>query len=152
MKLEPVERWALAVTALFLLLTGGVSLRRRLEAPDFSAEAFAAPAAVERGPGTEGDGIPGPEAQIEIQVSRALPPEAAESPAPEKININTAGPEELEALEGVGPVLAARIVEYREAHGPFAGVEELTGVKGIGPGILERNRDRLTVGEGGAAE
>ena len=41
------------------------------------------------------------------------------------LDINTANAAELELIEGVGPVKAQRIVEYREAHGPFASVEEL---------------------------
>ncbi|HDO34258.1 MAG TPA: competence protein ComEA, partial [Chromatiales bacterium] len=46
----------------------------------------------------------------------------------------------------VGPHLAEAIVQYRKAHGPFASLEQLLQVKGIGPRVLERNRDRLTVG------
>ena len=47
------------------------------------------------------------------------------------LDINTANAAELELIEGVGPVKAQRIVEYREAHGPFASVEELALVDGI---------------------
>lgn len=62
------------------------------------------------------------------------------------VNINTAGPDELEALPGIGPTLAARIVEDRMANGPFTTVEELTRVKGIGNKLLERLRPYITVG------
>lgn len=56
------------------------------------------------------------------------------------VNINRATAAELERLPRVGPVLAARIVAYREANGSFANVESLTGVKGVGPAMLERLR------------
>jgi competence protein ComEA len=53
-----------------------------------------------------------------------------------RIDINHASEAELTALPGVGPVTAAAIVAYREAHGPFASVEELALVEGIGAGTL----------------
>lgn len=61
------------------------------------------------------------------------------------VNINTAGAAELEALPGIGPALAARIVEYRDGHGPFASVDDLTDVPGIGPAKLEALRSQATV-------
>ena len=48
------------------------------------------------------------------------------------VNINTAGPEELQLIPRVGPALAERIIEFREAHGPFDSIDELVAVKGIG--------------------
>jgi competence protein ComEA len=59
-------------------------------------------------------------------------------PAPGSIDLNTAGPAELERLPRIGPALAARIVEYRRQHGPFRRVEELENVRGIGPRIREQ--------------
>lgn len=47
------------------------------------------------------------------------------------ININTATPEELDTLPGVGPVLAGRIVAFREKRGGFRRVEELLAIPGI---------------------
>jgi competence protein ComEA len=62
------------------------------------------------------------------------------------VNINTADAATLAAaINGVGEKRAATIVEYREAHGPFASVDELTRIKGIGAGTIDRNRDNLTV-------
>ena len=60
------------------------------------------------------------------------------------VNVNTASPKELESLPGIGEVLAQRIVEYRETHGPFRSPEDLLKVKGIGPRKLENIRDRIT--------
>jgi competence protein ComEA len=63
------------------------------------------------------------------------------------IDINTATAAELEALPGVGPSLAARIVTDRDKYGPFRSVEDLTRVSGIKEGILSRIRAYITVGE-----
>ncbi|NOZ05596.1 MAG: helix-hairpin-helix domain-containing protein [Chloroflexi bacterium] len=55
-----------------------------------------------------------------------------------KVNINQATAEELQKLSGIGPTLAKRIVEYRDAQGPFRSVDDLVQVKGIGPVMLSR--------------
>ena len=65
-----------------------------------------------------------------------------------KVNLNTAGTAELEALPGIGPSYAKRIVEYREKNGPFKRVEDLLNVQGIGDKTLERIRDKVTVSSG----
>ena len=57
-------------------------------------------------------------------------------PAAGKVNLNTAGVDELATLPRVGPVLAQRIVEWRLQHGPFRRVEELDAVDGVGPKLL----------------
>jgi competence protein ComEA len=61
------------------------------------------------------------------------------------LDINRATAQELEALPGVGPALAKRIVEFREIHGAFKSVEDLLKVQGIGEKVLARLRDRVTV-------
>jgi competence protein ComEA len=61
------------------------------------------------------------------------------------INVNTASATELETLSGIGEVLAATIVEYRDQNGPFASVDDLMDVSGIGPATLEEIRDQVTV-------
>jgi len=61
------------------------------------------------------------------------------------VNINTASPSELEALPGVGEVIAQRIVDFRTANGPFASVDELLEVSGIGEATLEAMRELVTV-------
>ena len=76
-------------------------------------------------------------------VPAEMPDEAA--PTGPLLNLNTATAEELDALNGIGPVLAARIVEYRTAHGPFRYVEDVMEVRGIGPAKLEEFADRVTV-------
>jgi competence ComEA-like helix-hairpin-helix protein len=63
----------------------------------------------------------------------------------EVIDLNTADAAALEALPGVGPVLAARIVAYRDSVGGLTSPEELLAVRGIGAATLERLRPRLRV-------
>ena len=66
-----------------------------------------------------------------------------------RININTAPVELLKELPGIGDTLAARIIEYREAHGPFAVPEEIMEVKGIGEKTYRNLEEMITV-EGAA--
>ena len=61
------------------------------------------------------------------------------------VNINTASETELETLNGVGPVTAAAIIQYRTDNGPFATVDDLMDVSGIGPATLEELRPQVTV-------
>jgi len=61
------------------------------------------------------------------------------------VRVNTASESELQQLTGVGPVLAARIVEHREANGPFESPEDLLDVPGIGEATLAEMRDDLVV-------
>ncbi|WP_407352391.1 ComEA family DNA-binding protein [Luteimonas sp. R10] len=67
--------------------------------------------------------------------------------ASDKVNINTADAATLEsALVNIGPSKAEAIVAHRKEHGVFKSVEELATVKGIGLKTVERNRDRIELG------
>ena len=73
---------------------------------------------------------------------------AESKPAPtSKVNINTASVEQLTALPGVGPALAARIVEHRQKSGAFRSTQEVMSVKGIGEKNFAKIEAWLTVGE-----
>ncbi len=61
------------------------------------------------------------------------------------ININTASNKELEALPGIGPVTAQRIVEYRQKFGGFKSKEEVLKVSGIGPKKFAAIKDKITI-------
>jgi len=66
------------------------------------------------------------------------------------VNINTATPEELDAVKGIGPGKAQAIVDYRTKNGPFKSVDDLKAVKGFGAKTLDKLRSELTVGGGEA--
>lgn len=78
-----------------------------------------------------------------LPLPSSQPPPAAN--IAEKININTAGYEELQRITGVGPVIAQRIIDYRNANGPFRKLEELKEVKGIGDATFEKMRDEIEI-------
>jgi competence protein ComEA len=54
------------------------------------------------------------------------------------ININTATASELQLIKGIGPVIAGRIIEYRQANGPFTTLDDLDDVSGIGPKTIAK--------------
>jgi competence protein ComEC len=61
------------------------------------------------------------------------------------LNINTATQAELETLPRIGPVLAERIINYRELHGKFKDITETMNVSGIGKATFEQIKDLITV-------
>ena len=61
------------------------------------------------------------------------------------LDLNQANAEQLRALPGIGPVLSSRILDWRDAHGPFKRVDDLLLVKGIGEVRLEKLRALVTV-------
>jgi competence protein ComEA len=61
------------------------------------------------------------------------------------VNINTADATALETLPRVGPATAQRIIEHREANGPFETIEDIQDVSGIGPATFDGLKDLITV-------
>jgi competence protein ComEA len=67
---------------------------------------------------------------------------AASPSAP--VDLNSATVEQLDALPGIGPVTAQKIVDYRTEHGPFTSVDDLDAIPGIGPARIENLRGLVT--------
>lgn len=143
--LAPEARVADAVAAAGGPLRGadtvGLNLARRIADGEQIVVGMAAPAgqAAALGSGVSAQGpatAQGPAAQ-----GPAVQGPAETGP----VDLNTADAEQLDALPGVGPVTAAAIIAWRQAHGRFADVDQLAEVDGIGPARLEKLRPLVTV-------
>lgn len=64
---------------------------------------------------------------------------------PQKVNINTATLRELDTLPRIGPVLARRIIDYRQMHGSFQAIEEIVKIKGIGEKTFDKLSGLITI-------
>jgi competence protein ComEA len=73
--------------------------------------------------------------------------ETAAAAEGEIVNINTADVTQLDALPGIGPSTAEKIMEYRDTNGPFATIDEIMSVSGIGPAKFEQIQSFITVDE-----
>ena len=83
---------------------------------------------------------PAPPASEAAETQNTTPTE------PPIININTATSEQLQTLPSIGPVIAERIITYRNEHGSFASTTALLNVSGIGEKTLETIFDLVTTG------
>jgi competence protein ComEA len=88
--------------------------------------------------------VPSTRAQASTPGAAAAPgaPGAAQGGT---INLNTATAAELDALPGIGPAIAGRIIAYRDQHGGFRTVKDLMKVPGIGPAKFEQLHALVTV-------
>ena len=130
-KVTKTEALLLAMTLVFLLLTGAIFvLRSRSGGAEYVVRNETMRAAEEETP---------PASVLEEEP----PVPSTENP----LNINMADVAALDTLPGIGPVLAGRIVEYRSTHGAFSKKEDLMLVEGIGEGIYGDLRDVITVEE-----
>ena len=84
---------------------------------------------------------PGPSRLVAFQEAKA--PAPATTPS---VNVNAATTQQFEALPGIGPSTAQRIVAYREKNGPFKKLEDLMNVQGIGETSFLKLRPHLTLG------
>lgn len=87
----------------------------------------------------------GPGGAVIAEHGQGAVPGGAQRSPPQPLNINTATAAELETLPGVGPVLAERIVSWRNDHGPYTSVDALDAVSGIGAKMLAGIRELVRV-------
>jgi competence protein ComEA len=87
----------------------------------------------------------GEQVRVPLRTAPGPAPAAAADVPPAIVHLNSASAEQLDALDGIGPALAQRIVDYRDAHGGFGSVDQLDEVSGIGPVRLESLRPRLAL-------
>jgi competence protein ComEA len=93
---------------------------------------------------TDGEQIVVPRPGEAVPAAGSAAP-AAGTPAGGAVDLNAADAAALDGLPGIGPVLAERIVAWREENGPFTTVDELGEVSGIGPAVLADVRDLVRV-------
>jgi competence ComEA-like helix-hairpin-helix protein len=86
---------------------------------------------------------------VATDTSAACLPDSVGTPLP--VDLNQATPRQLDGLPGIGPVLAGRIVEYRQRKGGFHSVSELRAVSGIGEKRYSALKGLVAVGSAGSA-
>lgn len=148
--LSPGSRIADALTAAGGALDGADTIGLNLARPVVDGEQIVVGLAPPAGPPVLGSSVgaaaPPPEAPRSSTAPTATAPATKPEPkSGEPVNLNTATVEQLDALPGVGPVTAAAIVAWREAHGKFADVDQLGDVDGIGPARLAKLRALVRV-------
>jgi competence protein ComEA len=152
--LPPPAPAVAAPSAALLVVDVAGDVRRpglvRVPAGSRVADALAAAGGLKPGATTEGLNL----ARLvkdgeQITVGAPVAPSGAAVPGaaatPGLVDLNTATADQLDALPGVGPVLAERIVAWRDAHGPFASIDQLREVSGIGERKFASLRDLVTV-------
>lgn len=89
--------------------------------------------------------IDGEQIVVGAKQPAAIPGSPVVDPANAVLDLNSATPEQLEQLPGVGEVLAARIVEFRTSRGGFTTVDQLREVSGIGPKTFEEIKPKVRI-------
>ncbi|HKZ22599.1 MAG TPA: helix-hairpin-helix domain-containing protein [candidate division Zixibacteria bacterium] len=139
----PQERKALLFLVMVLVVGSGITLYKKYHS-DFAPELILKPKsnAVE-------SNLSQPNLNLVVDTStnllkEASPPRLSEEKI-RQVNLNSATQDDLESLPSIGPVLAKRIIEYRNQQGGFKSIEEIKKVHGIGNKIFEKIKDYIRV-------
>lgn len=153
MKINLFERIILLLTVAALAFMSGYYVRGTVIRDTIEIETERMPAISESDGADETPRSAIPEAQSSVipleenltATESAREPDPVRAASGDALDLNTASLEELETLPGIGPVLAERIVEYRERYGGFQSVEEIMYVSGIGEKTYAKIADLLKV-------
>lgn len=85
------------------------------------------------------------ESSVATKASKNGSPEQGKNVSSEIVNINTADVEGLKKLKGIGPAMAQRIIDYREANGSFQAPEDIMQVKGIGKAKYAKLKEQIAI-------
>lgn len=144
--LAPGSRIADALTAAGGALDGADTVGLNLARPLVDGEQIVVGLAPPPGLPVLGSSVGAVTPAADAPRTSTAPTPAGPGPKPgEPVNLNTATVEQLDALPGVGPVTAAAIVAWRDAHGKFTRVDQLGDVDGIGPARLDKLRALVRV-------
>lgn len=143
---------AAEASPVFVHVSGAVASPGLVELPEGSRVADAIQAAGGLAEGADGSSVnlarplaDGEQVVVGLQAADAGGAQEAASGAPGKVSINSATAEQLQALPGIGPATAEKIVADRKANGPFASIDELTRVSGIGQKKYEAMAGLITL-------
>lgn len=130
-QLSITRREGLAIICLTVLFLSGLAVRHVQEqrVPPLAVDSLVAT----------------PSAASADTIAKAAPNSPAPPSPEEPLDLNRASAERLQALDGIGPALSERIVEYRSTQRPFQRVRELRRVQGIGPKTLADLRPVVVV-------
>lgn len=112
---------------------GGATARADLEAIDLAA------------PIADGQQIAVPRHGQLAPVGAGLPAAAAGAAPAAPVHLNTATVEQLDALPGIGPATAQKIIDHRQEHGAFRSVDELDAIPGFGVKKIDQLRKLVTL-------
>lgn len=143
----PNERKGLWFLALVAISGSGVRVWRSHAPTPPAAEARALERQIGRVDSSRAAGKAKRAARDSARSKKKPPKSSIQNPmAAAPLDLDAAPAEAIEALPGIGPALARRIVAHRDSAGPFGGMAHLCDVRGIGPAMAERLRPLVTFG------